>query len=316
MEPPPMITKAPAPGLAYGSLMEADLLSEWKRPSISTGRRSIDLFSLLQALLIPWGVFAGVAAVLTFRVRLAGLWIALLVLLVVRMAYMAREAWRRRFQPQGYAVLLIALFWLTTAVVGFIAGLVIGKGGSAMMKPYDVFTSMSIYFDVNPDVPGAQMVDAGRVLFLPGSRVAGGMAAGFKSGSVYCVAPVTLGKPLPGASYDFWAVGVDCCPGDGNKVDFRCGDVGDPAAYAGVRLLDDGQRPYYRLAVQQAEAAYRIRAPRPIFFHWSRDPIAEVHDSFYKARRRFSAAAATAFTVQFFLMCILATILARYHVFG
>ena len=39
-----------------------------------------------------------------------------------------------------------------------------------------------------------------------------------------------------------------------------------------VRLTNDEDHPYYRLAVQQAEVKFGIKAVHPLFFTWSRDP--------------------------------------------
>lgn len=315
MEPPPPAeaTAAAVGGEWYGSLTEADVMPASKRKPLSTGRRQVDSISLLQSLVVPWLLFVIACALLTFRVRLAGLWVALLFLIVWRLLYLAYDCWRCRHQRSGYAAWLVAVFFLTTVTAGLIAGIVVGRQNSAMLEPYDTMANMGIYFDVNPDAPGIgyQLVDAGRIFFLPGTRLDVSKSEGFKSGSVYCVAPVTSGKLRPGATVDFWAVGVDCC--SGTTADYQCGNYNNPNVYAGMRLLDDGQRGYFRLAVQQAEAAYKIRSPHPVFLHWTRDPIADMNVYPEEARKRFCVAVFVVLAVQFFLTCILAALLSKFH---
>merc|ERR1719343_1541480 len=100
---------------------------------------------------------------------------------------------------------------------------------------------------------------------------------GFKNEDTYCVAPVTSrfhnltarGRVV----YDFWAVGTNCCSGNGN--DFHCGDYTGKKARAGLRVMQDDLRGFFRLAVQQAESAYNIKAVHPIFLYWLEDPTFE-----------------------------------------
>ena len=57
------------------------------------------------------------------------------------------------------------------------------------------------------------------------------------------VAPITLnGASL--ASYDFWAVGKNCC--SDQMADFRCGAFKGLGAKGGVRVTDDVDRDFYR----------------------------------------------------------------------
>merc|ERR1719401_3051346 len=93
---------------------------------------------------------------------------------------------------------------------------------------------------------------------------------GFKDKNMYCVAPIVTGSAIP-ATYDFWVVGKNCCspppvPGVGRS--YHCGAFNQPKTTAATRLVDNQARPFYRMAVQQAEARYNIRANHPLFFTW------------------------------------------------
>mmetsp|Transcript_126088 Transcript_126088/g.288615 ORF Transcript_126088/g.288615 Transcript_126088/m.288615 type:complete len:155 (+) Transcript_126088:546-1010(+) len=118
-------------------------------------------------------------------------------------------------------------------------------------------------------------MDAGRVYFTRGSKIDTSRGVAFKNLDTYCVAPIVNGDSKPD-TYDFWAVGINCC--SSVAPDFRCGQYNNPSARSGIRLMRDDQRPFFRLAVQQAEAAFRLTAAHPLFFYWMQDPVAEMNE--------------------------------------
>merc|ERR1712151_614337 len=95
---------------------------------------------------------------------------------------------------------------------------------------------------------------------------------GFHNEETYCVVPINSYQGAL-ASYDFWAVGLNCC--SGTSKSFTCGEYKNPRAHAGLRWMRDSQRAFFQLAVQQAEATYGIKANHPLFFTWTEDPAAE-----------------------------------------
>lgn len=142
--------------------------------------------------------------------------------------------------------------------------------------PFYSLRAMRTYSDVNPaETSGMRVMDAASVGFVNDARVVTDMAMSFTTWDVYCVAPISspAGIPTQGgklASYDFWAVGVNCCKS--GQTNFMCGEHDNILAKKGLRLVDPEQLKYYRLAVQQAEAQYGIEAKHPVFFHWVQDP--------------------------------------------
>lgn len=128
---------------------------------------------------------------------------------------------------------------------------------------------------------GEMLADAGRIYFGFGTVLDRDLSMGFKNGDMYCVAPITLGphKTLP--TYDFWAVGVNCCTDStGPDFKFNCPDASaarNRQTRSALRVISDHTNrpnfPFWRLAVQQAEAAYGIKARHPIFVTWEQDPV-------------------------------------------
>merc|ERR1719401_761214 len=101
------------------------------------------------------------------------------------------------------------------------------------MQPYYDIQNLNDYSSVDPTrMRGQQMMDAGRVQFVSGATVDFTKAYAFQNLDTYCVAPITVNNPKVGSvtplfSYDFWAVGTNCCDGNGTSaVNFRCGSYG------------------------------------------------------------------------------------------
>jgi len=175
----------------------------------------------------------------------------------------------------------MALLTITT-LIAWIAGFLGGNGTYASyVKPYYDINNLNVYPIVDVQrTKGSQLMDAGIVNFDQGSQLVLPKSIGFKNEDIYCVVPIAKVDPkthtiAPMDTYDFWAVGTNCC--SGHIPDFHCGEYSNPMAHYGLRLLDDDAREMYRLAVQEAEAAYNLKADHPIFVNWVQDPYAEVN---------------------------------------
>merc|ERR1719504_32995 len=100
-------------------------------------------------------------------------------------------------------------------------GLGLYNFGSHMQPHYDSVT-LNTYANLDPSASGGVAVmDAGRIAFKVGTFIDTTKAVAFKNVQTYCAAPATS-VTTELLTYDFWAVGVNCCgekPGD----EFRCG---------------------------------------------------------------------------------------------
>jgi len=151
------------------------------------------------------------------------------------------------------------------------------------LKHYYELAALQRYKSIDPAIiPGDQVQDAGIVDF---ASMEGGVGVDrarasclVNGGRTYCVAPIVQGSRVHRAlhdlprfgSYDYFAVGVDCC--DCPVQEFRCGAWEDPLAQGGLRSMDQPSRPLFRLAVDGWAATYRKAASHPLFFDWVRAP--------------------------------------------
>lgn len=168
------------------------------------------------------------------------------------------------------------------------------------IRPYLDMHNLGTYNGIYPNrLRGQQLMDAGMITFTEGSRVEVQKSMGFRNVGLYCVAPIVIGDQ-PMATYDFWAVGRNCC--SGYKADFHCQGFNDPNALGGLRLMDDDDRAFFRLAVQQAEATYDIKASHPLFFHWVVDAPATVETWYDDGKRMYLMGVFSYFVLQSFLV--------------
>eukprot|EP00927_Polykrikos_kofoidii_P009361 TRINITY_DN13905_c0_g1_i1.p1 TRINITY_DN13905_c0_g1~~TRINITY_DN13905_c0_g1_i1.p1 ORF type:complete len:300 (-),score=43.84 TRINITY_DN13905_c0_g1_i1:506-1405(-) len=244
------------------------------------GKSRLNIGGICLSFFVPWLLFCAVYATRTFSIRLTSIsmgviFIALLLILVFfALAFQAVQRKRRgeaNYEPMWY------IFLFLTTLLAFILSMLIGEWNwSNHMAGYFGMAHLNDYSRVDPArMRGKQIMDAGAVNFVEGAFVDTKLAMAFRSDGLYCVAPITS-TSLSLVAYDFWAVGKNCC--SGVSGDFHCGDVKNPKAHAGMRLMQDKQRSFFRLAVQQAQSAYQIRAEHPLFFHWMEDPSASISD--------------------------------------
>jgi len=244
-------------------------------------RRRMNMVAICLNIFLPWALFSVIFAVMSFSLHYQHPWLVHLILafgavLVLLAVALAARAWKKKrdgFSDRDptwfmFAAIALAIALCLAVVFGDI-------NYWYNMQPFYDINNLNSYPQVDPSKDKGQgLMDAGRVYFVEGSRLDATKAMAFKNLDLYCVAPVVSGSSQL-SSYDFWAVGVNCC--SGVQSDFRCGEYNNQHARAGLRLMKDDQRPFYRLAVQQAESAYQIKAAHPLFFVWMQDPIAEVN---------------------------------------
>jgi len=283
-------------GNGYGGMEQSGYIA--KPPFVHRQRKRMNLVAMCVNLFVPWLMFTAVFTVGSFRLHqtspyllwgLVGLFLAVAVTLGV-LAALAVQRWRAGdpdCEPKWY------LFFFATSILAVVAGAFLGNTNFFLhLQPYYDLNNLNVYVGVDPaQTRGQQLMDAGRVEFARGAKLDLRKAIAFRNLDSYCVAPITFGD-LPLATYDFWAVGMNCCEGDGTeqaatgpdgllgrpneerilRANFRCGEYADEAGRGGLRLMRDDQRAFYRLAVQQAEATYAIKANHPLFFTWDPEP--------------------------------------------
>jgi hypothetical protein len=261
-------------------------------------RIRMNIIPMFWMLFVPWGIFTLTCALSGFS---AAYFHPTLVTIAIALLWCL---WLVSFYAACWARLnIMEPTWLTyfsfTLLLAVVTGPLCGQWiYNSLYEPYlrvrDLKTITN--FDVSHE-RSSSILDAGIVYFAAGQFLDGLRSWHFKHHTTYCVAPIVHDRSaLPStASYDFWAVGKDCC--STTSSDFRCGAWGKPHSSAAIRVLDEEDVPFYRLAVQQAETLYGITAANPVFFKWSIDPELEVNSWEEHAFLNFIFCMATSFVV-------------------
>lgn len=288
---------------SYGSSNPAD------RPTPPLKRRRhVNALAVAVGLLLPWALFVLIFAVMSFsvhyqHVQLCWFVVALGALVTAGWGLMAFNAARRRRAGDVLVEPTWHVFVAATLFLGWALGLLLGSVNfrGNMQRYYDV-TNLNTYPGVDPaKTHGQQLLDAGRVIFTRSSTPDVMRSASFKNVDTYCVAPITSTQDKL-ASYDFWAVGTNCC--SSSQLDFHCWGSGNQRAHAGMRMMDGNKWEYFRLAVQQAEAEHKIRTTMPLFFHWVEDPIGEMNALQDAGLKYFILGTLMFFALQLFLVIV------------
>jgi uncharacterized membrane protein len=278
--------------------------------------RRLNHMTIMLSALGPVVFFAAIFALMSFSIHyyqtgvtylLIGLG-AVLTLAVVRLAIKALN----KSLVENVNLPSWSCFSALSMVAAFVLAVVVGSMNYWMnTRPYCEIDNLTFYHEVDPETAtGMQLMDAGKVTFVPNAHIDLSRFMGFKNNQQYCVAPIVTNTSSSSSArpatttHDLWVVGLNCC-----ATDFQCGEYSNVHAHGGLRLVRADQAEYFRLAVQQAEAAYTIRADHPIFFYWMQDPVADLHSMADDAMKLYVLGCFTFFAYQvaitFFTLMVL-----------
>lgn len=279
-------------------------------------KRKMNFVPMIVCSLVPWALFVLVYSLMAFQFHysqptLCNIVVFVLLFFVLVIGVKALTGRFRIFsgvqsEREPSWMIFFAFSLLLAWIVGFVQG---DHNFSASTGRYYDLGNLNNYTMVYPNrMLGQQLLDAGIVQFAPGSQLDIKKSMGFKNGQVYCVAPIVFGTTTP-LSYDFWAVGMDCC--SGNQPDFSCRNYNNPQASGGIRLMNSNDRAYYRLAVQQAEATYDIKASHPLFFYWEVEPSKKVQQWLIDGHADLAAWILSYLVFQIFIVAIVAVVFSK-----
>jgi len=253
---------------------------EFRTRSVFTpGHRiRMNIIPLFLNVMVPWGIFVFVLAINSFWMPYTKPFMAIFItgfFVFFWLISVAVAIERRRNDPEPAWYTYFSFILGLALLFAILLGMSIYNDNSL---PYYMVNDLKVLGNVNVNQErGQNVMDAGILYFSAGNQLDARRAWHFKQGTIYCVVPIIHGgyPNVPATqTFDFWAVGKDCC--SDTASDFRCGAYNNPLARAGIRMLDDADRPFYRLAVEQAQSLYGIVSQHPVFVEWAQDPVQTV----------------------------------------
>jgi len=248
-------------------------------------RKRLNCVPTLLALFLPWLLFLFVYSIVAFEFHYLLPMCTLCVMLIISgfCLHLAQSSYAKYKIGDDwfYSVYMSCAFIFVVVMAWVIAD----QTFWTWMQPAINADKLAEYSNVDPSshmarngavVPttGKRYQDAGKIYFSDNAVLDQSKAMSFKLGHSYCVAPIVNPDCTKNCGYDFWAVGVDCCSDD--AADFRCGEYHNVQAKSGVRMMYEWERPYFRLAVLEAEGAHQIMSSHPVFLYWMEDPVGTV----------------------------------------
>jgi hypothetical protein len=297
----------------YGALLDQRLLEKARAADSLKARKRVNILPIMISLLAPWLAFIGAFFTSGFYMHYAaplctkGL---MFVAFVMCLAFIADASQARAAgKDEGFFRSYFAVAVTMAVLAGFMFG---DLTFWTCSRPIYEIQHMATYGNVDPSFEllwsgelqptrGKQFQDAGAIYFNSKAVVDRNKSSSFKMGQLYCVAPIVNPACGKDCGHDFWAVGVDCCSED--SAHFQC-DSNNLYAKSGLRMMDDSQRPFFRLAVLQAEGAHGIHSTHPIFLQWVQDPIAETRNWEMRGYRRFVLGMCIAFPLNAVILAL------------
>lgn len=265
------------------------------RPNSMKQRAGLDFTQLAQAVLhlvVPSCIFLFTSSLLSFHVHFdvgAGVWLLTLLSLVPFCLARRSERHALEYRLDRTWPRLSQFLFFVAAVAGMLFG---GLNYCYYGWPSYSLDGLRTYTDLDAtDVPGQRLMDAGRVTFVQNTRLlAHHNQTGWQQGhpNAWASRPVGCRRGM----LQSWA------------EQLHCGDFHSPKAKSGLRVVDESQLRFFRLAVQQAEAAYNLEVGQPMFFTWLEDADKTLENFFHLSFKNFVVA--NVYHMGFNTVCLLA----------